>query len=93
MGKYRSQKEPYQENMGDEKGFQIHIQSQQSWQLLSCGQECCSARAKHRELVFLASFLRFSGVAASVRLHIMHRLLCDLANGNQSCSPLIFPKD
>ena len=33
----RSQKKPYQENMGDEEGFQIHIQSLQPWQLVACG--------------------------------------------------------
>ena len=32
------EQEPYQENMGDEEGFQFHIQSQQSWQLVACGQ-------------------------------------------------------
>ena len=47
-GTARSQ-EPYQENMGDKEGFQIKIQSKQSWQS-----------------VFLAFFLRFRGVAASI---------------------------
>ena len=28
LGTDKSQKEPYQENMGDEKAFNIHIQSQ-----------------------------------------------------------------
>ena len=60
--------------MGDEEGFQIHIQSQQSWQLVTCGQGRCSARTEHRETVFLASFLRFPGVTTSIRLHNMHRL-------------------
>ena len=39
LGTDSSQKEPYQENKGDEEGFQIHIQSQLSWQLVTCGQE------------------------------------------------------
>ena len=30
LGTDRSQKEPYQENMGDDEEFQIHIQLQQS---------------------------------------------------------------
>ena len=43
--------------MGDEEGFQIQIQSQQSEQLVTCGQGRCPARAEHRESVFLVSFL------------------------------------
>ena len=78
-----SQKEPYQENMRDEEGFEIHIQSQQSWQLVTCGQGRCPARAEHCESVLLTSFLRFLGVAASFCLHNMHRLSCDLAQDNQ----------
>ena len=31
LGTDRSQKEPYQENIVDEEGFQINFQSQQSW--------------------------------------------------------------
>ena len=46
------QKVSYQENIGDEEGFQIHIQSQQSCQLVTCGQGLV-----HRESVFLASVL------------------------------------
>ena len=34
--------------------------------------------------VFLAVFLPFSSVAASIRLHNMHCLLCELAQDNQS---------
>ena len=64
---------------GIEEGFQIHIQSQQSWQLVMCGQGHCPARIEHRESVFLANFLWFPGVAASICLHNMHRLSCDLA--------------
>ena len=48
---------------GDEEGFQIHIQSQQSCHLVTYGQERCPARGEHRESVFLASFLRFPGEA------------------------------
>ena len=44
----------------------------------------CPARAEHRELVFLASFLGFPGVASSVRLYNMHLLSCNLAQDNQS---------
>ena len=84
LGTERSQKEPYQENMGDEEGFQIHIQSQQSWQLVKSGQGRSPARAEHCESVFLTSILRFPGVAASIRLHNMHCLSCDLAEDNQS---------
>ena len=61
--------------MGDEEGFQIHILSQQSWQLVTSGQGHCSARTEHCESVFLASFLRFPGVTTSIRLHNMHHLL------------------
>ena len=64
--------------MWNEEGFQIHIQSKQSWQLVTCGQGRCPARAERREPVFLVSFFRFPGVAASIRLHNMHRLSCDL---------------
>ena len=70
--------------MGDEEGFQIHIQSQQSWQLVTCGQGRCPARAEHSESVFLASFLQFPGIAASIGLHNIHRLWCNLAQDNQS---------
>ena len=38
LGTAISQKEPYQENIGDEEGCQAHIQSQQSLQLVNCGQ-------------------------------------------------------
>ena len=94
LGTDRSPKEQYQENIGGggEEWFQVHIQSQQSWQLVTCGQRRCPARAEHRESVFLASFLRFPGVAASICLHIMHRLSCDLAQENQSWSPLDYLK-
>ena len=68
-----------QENVGDEKGFQIHIQSQQSWQLVTLS-------------VFLASFLWFPGVAALIRLHNMQRLLRDLAQ-DQSWSPNDYPAE
>ena len=37
--------------MGDEEGFQIHIQTQQPWQLVTCGQGRCPAKAEHRESV------------------------------------------
>ena len=84
LGTDRSQKEPHQENMGDEEEFEIHIQSQQSWQLLTCGQRRFPARAEHRESAFLASFLRFPGVAVSIRLHNMHCLSCDLAQKNEN---------
>ena len=47
-------------------------------------EEHCHARAEHGESVFHASLLRFPGVAASIRLHYMHRLSCDLAQDNQS---------
>ena len=47
------------ENIWDEEGFQINIQSQQSWQLVTCGQGRCPERAEHLESVFLASFRRF----------------------------------
>ena len=44
----------------------------------------CPARVEHSKSVLLSSFLRLSGVAASIRLHYMHRLSCDLAQDNQS---------
>ena len=43
--------------MGDEERFQTNIQSEQSWQLVTCGQGCCPVRAEHPHL------LRFPGVA------------------------------
>ena len=84
LGTNRSQEKPY---LGNEEGFQIHIQSQQSWQLVACGQGRCPARAEHRESVFLASFLRFPGEAASICMCNMHRLSCDFEQDNQSWSP------
>ena len=60
LGTDRSQKEPYQENIGDEEGFQIHIQSQQSWQLVTCGQGRCPARAEYPRVSFLCLFLAIS---------------------------------
>ena len=84
LGTDRSQNEPYQENMGGEEIFQIHIQSQQTWQLVTCVQGHCPARAEHRKSVNLAPFSRFPGVAASICLHYMHRLSCYLAQENQS---------
>ena len=44
----------------------------------------CPARAEHSESVFPTSFLQFHDVAASICLHKMHRLSCDLAQDNQS---------
>ena len=82
LGTDQNQKEPYQDNLGDKERFQIRIQSQQSWQLVTCGQGRCPARAEHRESVF--PFLRFPGIAASIRQHNMQRLSCDLTQGNQS---------
>ena len=74
-GTDRSQKEPYQENMGGEESFQNHMQLQQSWQLVTCGKgRRCPARAEHPESVFLASFLQLPGVAASIHLQDMHSL-------------------
>ena len=65
------QKEPYQEDIGDEEGFEIHIQSQQSWQLVTCRQGHCPARTEYPASVFLTSFLRFPGVVASIRLFVV----------------------
>ena len=92
LGTETRQKESYPENMGVEKGFQIHMLPQQSRQLVTCEQGYCPARADYRNSVFLISFLRFPGVAASIRLHNMHELSCDLAHDNQSVSPLDYPK-
>ena len=78
---------------GMRKDFQIHIQSQQSWQLVTCGQRRCPARAEHLESGFLASFLRFPGVATSISLHNIHSLSCDIAKDNQPWSPLAIPND
>ena len=82
----------YDEDMGDEEGFRTHIQSQQSWQLVACGQGHCSARVEHRDSVFLASFLQFHGIATSICLYNIHRLSCEHAQDNQSRSPLDYPK-
>ena len=70
--------------MVDEEGFKIQIQSQQSLQLVTCGQGRSPERAEHRESVFLASFLRFPGGVASIRLHNMHRLSFNLFQDDQS---------
>ena len=56
LGTDRSQTESYQEKMENEE-FQIHILSQQSLQLVTCGQGRCSARAEHHEAVFLVSLV------------------------------------
>ena len=70
--------------MGDAEGFKIHIQSKQSWQLVTCRQGPCPEKAGHWESVFLASFLWFPGVTASIPLYNMHCLSCNLAQDNQS---------
>ena len=88
LGIDRSQKESYQENMGEEKGFQIHIQLQQSRQLVTCGQEHCPARAEHSELVCLESFLQFPGVACIICIVIVRP--CEIINHDH---PLIIPKN
>ena len=93
LGTDRSKKEPYQENMRVEEGFQIHIQSQQSWQLVMCGQGRCPVRAEHSESVFLASFLRFSGVATSDCMHYMHFYHATLLKIINHDLPLTIPKD
>ena len=59
--------------------------------MATCEQGRCPARAEHHESVFLASFFGFPGVAASICLHYMHSLSCNLAQDNQS--PLDYPKD
>ena len=70
--------------MGDEEGFQIRIQSQQTWQLATRGKGRCPARTEHCKPVFLTSFWLFPGVAASMRLHSMHCLSCDFAQDSKS---------
>ena len=92
LGTDKSHKEPFQEYMGDEEGFQIHIQSQQSWQLVTCGQGSCPAKAEHKESVFLIAIMQFSGISTSIRLdHMNNCLSCDLAQDNQLLSPLDYP--
>ena len=76
----------------DKEGFQNHIQSQQSWQLVTFGQVRCPAKAEHSEPVFLGSCLRFPGAAALIRMHNMHRLSCDLAQVINHDHPLTIPK-
>ena len=56
-GTDRSQKGPYQENMLGEEGLQIRIQSQQSWQLATCEQAHCPARAEHLKSIDALSSL------------------------------------
>ena len=46
-------------NMEDEEGFQIHIQSQKSWQLVTCGQWRCPAKSEHHKSGFLPLFSEF----------------------------------
>ena len=77
LGTDRSQKEPYQENFGDEGGFQIHIQSQQSCQLVQCGQGRCLARSEHGKSVFLAPFLQFPCILAQFA-----RIICTVYRAN-----------
>ena len=48
-----------------------------SRKLVACGQHC-PARAEHHESVFLASFMRFPGVAASIALRPQLILLYNL---------------
>ena len=71
LGTDRSQKEPYQENMGDKERFHILIQSQQSW-----------SRTPH--VSFSRPFLAIFWCSRLNSLHNKHRLLCDLAQDNQS---------
>ena len=84
MGTERSQKGPYQENMGDEEVLRIRIQSQKSWQLAMCEQARCPASAEHLESIFPSFFLQFPGTSAAILLHNMHHLSCDLIQDNQS---------
>ena len=79
--------------MRDEEGFQINIQSQQSWQLVTCGQGRCPANAQHHKSVFLGSFLLFLGLAASIRLHNIHRYRAALLKIINHDHPLTIPKD
>ena len=61
LGAVRSQKEPYQETIGDEEAFQIHIQSQQSWQLVRCRKgHCPSLKSRTPQISFPRLFLAFS---------------------------------
>ena len=73
----RSQNEPYQDNIGDEEGFQIHIKLQQPCQLVKCEQGRCLARAENREPVSLASFVRFPGILAQFA-----RIICTVYHVN-----------
>ena len=81
LGTYRSKKKPYQQNMGDEEGFQISFSGSSHCDVCA---GAFSSRAEHHESVFLASFMYFPGVAASICLHNMHRLSCDFAQDNQA---------
>ena len=82
LGTNRSHLESNQESMGNEEGFQIHIQSLQSWQLVKCVEGHCPARAEHCKSV-PRLFLTISCHYTSIRMH-MHRLMCNLAQDNQS---------
>ena len=56
------------------KDFEPTIGHSISWQLVTYGQGHCRGSAEHRVSVFLAFFLRFPSIAASIRLHNMHGL-------------------
>ena len=71
--------------MGDEKGFQIHIQSHQSWQLVTCRQGRCPARADQHGSVFLASWrsrLNSTLVNVYVDLVVFTRIAGTLKTGS-----------
>ena len=76
-----------------EEGFQIHIQSQQSWQLMTYGQGCYPARAEHHESDRLVSLLQFPGIAASMACIICTVYRATLLKIVNHDHPLPIPKD
>ena len=77
MGTDRSQKGPHQENMECEEGLRILSVAAV---MATCDVYAthCPARAERLESIFLSSVLQFPSANASILLHNMHHLSCDL---------------
>ena len=69
---------------GMRKDFESAFSRSQSWQLATCKQAYCPARAEQLESIFFSCFLQFPGTTASVLLHNMHLFSCDLVQDIQS---------
>ena len=65
------------------KDFEAAFSRSSHGRLATCEQVHYSSRAERLESTFLSSSSQSPNVAASVLLHNMHRLSCDLPQDNQ----------